>query len=73
MWRTLPSGIARPTVLVRLLEEAEKRCERALGHFGLSPAQRSRVTASRELGEQPSLPGMDDPVQSKLAKLRRVV
>jgi P27 family predicted phage terminase small subunit len=73
MWRLLPSGIARPTVLVKLLADAEVRCDRALAHFGLSPSQRSRVTASRELGNQPQLPGMDDPVQSKLAQLRRVV
>jgi P27 family predicted phage terminase small subunit len=73
MWRTLPSGIARPTVLTKLLQDAEARCDRYLAHFGLSPSQRSRVTASREMGEQPQLPGMEDPVQSKLAQLRRVV
>jgi P27 family predicted phage terminase small subunit len=72
MWRTLPSGIARPSVLVKLLADAEQRCDRALGHFGLSPAQRSRVTASRELGEQPQLPGMEDPVASKLSHLSLV-
>lgn len=73
LWRTLPSGIARPSVLVKLLQDAEARCDRALGHFGLSPSQRSRVTASREMGEQPQLPGMEDPVAAKLSHLRRVV
>lgn len=72
MWRTLPSGIARPTVVVKLLEEAEKRCDRALASFGLSPATRARVTASREAGDQPQLPGMEDPVASKLGKLALV-
>lgn len=72
MWATLPSGIARPTVLVKLLADAEARCDRALAHFGLSPAQRSRVTASREIGDQPQLPGMEDPVASKLGKLALV-
>lgn len=73
MWRTLPSGIARPTVVVKLLQEAELRCDRALASFGLSPATRARVTASREIGNQVPLPGMEDPVASKLARLRRVV
>ena len=72
-WRVLPSGIARPTVVVKLVQDAEARVDRALAHFGLSPAQRSRVTASRELGDQLPLPGTEDPVQSKLAQLRRVV
>ena len=73
MWAKLPSGIARPSVLVKLLADAEARVDRALGHFGLSPSQRSRVTASRETGDQPQLPGMEDPVAAKLGKLRRVV
>ncbi len=72
LWRILPSGIARPSVLVKLLADAEARTDRALAHFGLSPAQRSRVTASRDAGNQPQLPGMDDPVSTKLAALRRV-
>ncbi len=73
LWRTLPSGIARPSVLTKLLGDAEARCDRALGHFGLSPAQRSRVTASRERAYQPALPGMEgDPVADKLSKLRLV-
>lgn len=72
MWRTLPSGIARPTILVKLLQDAETRCDRALAHFGLSPAQRSRVTASREVAGQGTLPGLEDPVEQKLAYLSRV-
>jgi len=72
LWRVLPSGIARPSVLVKLLADAEARCDRMLGHFGLSPAQRSRVTASRQVGDQPQLPGFEDPVAAKLNHLTRV-
>lgn len=72
LWRTLPSGIARPTVLVKLRDEAVARCERFLSHFGLSPSQRARVTASRDPGNQPQLPGMEDPVNARLGKLSLV-
>jgi hypothetical protein len=69
----LPSGIARESIHMRLLRDAEVRCDRALAHFGLSPAQRARVTASRELGKKLGLPGVEaDPVQSKLARLHAV-
>lgn len=69
LWRTLPSGIARPSILQVLLERAEVRCDRALAHFGLSPATRARVTASREVGGQPQLPGIEDPVNARLQRL----
>lgn len=73
LWRTLPSGIARESIHLRLLRDAEVRCDRALAHFGLSPSQRARVTVSREIGEQLGLPGVEtDPVQSKLARLQAV-
>lgn len=72
LWRTLPSGIARPSVLVKMRDDAEARCDRYLAHFGLSPATRARVTASRELGSQPQLPGMEDPVADKLSRLALV-
>ncbi len=75
MWAKLPSGIARPSVLVKLRDDAEARTERMLGHFGLSPSQRSRVTASRADGRQGLLPGMEipaDPVAARLHHLRAV-
>jgi P27 family predicted phage terminase small subunit len=72
LWRTLPSGIARPSVLVKLRDDAEARCDRYLAHFGLSPATRARVTASRELSSQPQLPGMEDPVAKRLQTLALV-
>lgn len=74
LWARLPSGIARPSVLVKLRDDAEARTERMLGHFGLSPSQRSRVTASRASGQQ-ALPGMEvpaDPVAARLLHLRAV-
>jgi P27 family predicted phage terminase small subunit len=70
LWRVLPSGIARESILMRMLRDAELRCDRALAHFGLSPATRARVVASRDLEQQPTLPGIEDPVGSKLAHLR---
>jgi len=70
LWRTLPSGIARESIRPRLLREAEVRCDRALASFGLSPATRARVTASRDDGAQLGLPGVADPVGDKLSKLR---
>lgn len=76
LWRTLPSGIARESIHLRLLRDAEARVDRALSHFGLSPAQRARVTASRDPGPQIPLPGMPDaprdPVAEKLRHLTRV-
>jgi len=73
MWRTLPSGIQRPSVLSAMIDHAEQRLDRALAHFGLSPSQRARVTASRDVGSQLPLPGMpQDPVDDKLARLRVV-
>jgi P27 family predicted phage terminase small subunit len=66
-------GIARESIHMRLLRDAEVRRDRALAHFGLSPAQRARVTVSREIGEQLGLPGVGvDPVQSKLSRLHAV-
>lgn len=71
-FREMPSGIVRDSPLARALTEAREGVDRMLGHFGLSPAQRGRVTASRDFGDQPALPGFDDPVASKLSLLRSV-
>lgn len=68
MTRVLPSGITREAILLRLVREAEERLERALAHFGLSPATRARVTASRD--RQQLALGIDDPTADKLARLR---
>lgn len=69
--RTTPTGFERESPLVRMAAEASVACDRYLAAFGMSPATRARVTASRN-GGQLGLPGVEDPVAEKLAKLRAV-
>lgn len=52
-----PSGYQQQSVIVQLIRSAREEVNRYLGHFGLSPAARARVTPSNYV--QQSLPGMD--------------
>lgn len=53
-----PNGFAQQSVLFQLLRAHREEVNRYLGHFGLSPAARARVTPSNFL--QPDLPGMPE-------------
>jgi P27 family predicted phage terminase small subunit len=55
---TTPTGFSREAILSRLAGDLIQQLDRALGAFGLSPAARSRVTASRNTGQQ-ALPGFE--------------
>lgn len=68
--RQLPSGIVRAHVYVVMAGEEAERVNRLLANFGLSPASRSRVQAA--VNQQLGLPGVEDPLREKLAKLRPV-
>ena len=52
-----PSGYQQQSVLVQLIRSHREEVNRYLGHFGLSPAARARVTPSNFV--QQSLPGID--------------
>lgn len=56
IWDT-PSGYKQISVLQQISNRALEQVEKFLGHFGLSPALRSRVTAGDT--RQPELPGVD--------------
>jgi P27 family predicted phage terminase small subunit len=56
---TTPSGYQQQSVIVQLIRSHREEVNRYLGHFGLSPAARARVTPSNFV--QPSLPGIDEP------------
>lgn len=60
LWVTLPSGIARESILARLARELAHRVEQAEACFGMNPSARARVVASRN-DAQYRLPGMDEP------------
>lgn len=65
----MPSGYKQQSALSSRMRAAREEL-RAIGdRFGLSPAARARVVASQRY-EQPTLPGIDDPVGEKLAALR---
>lgn len=53
---TTPSGYQQQSVIVQLINSHRDQVHRFLGHFGLSPAARARVTPSNFV--QPELPGM---------------
>jgi P27 family predicted phage terminase small subunit len=59
LWSTLPSGIARESVLARLARELAHRVEQAEACFGMNPSARARVVASRN-DAQYRLPLDDD-------------
>ena len=52
-----PNGFRQQSVLSQLLRSHEDKVHRYLGHFGLSPAARARVTPSNHV--QLGLPGME--------------
>lgn len=52
-----PSGYQQQSVLVQLIRSNREEVNRYLGHFGLSPAARARVTPSNFI--QPTLPGIE--------------
>lgn len=67
-----PSGYQQQSVLVQLLRSHREEVNRYLGHFGLSPSARARVTPSNYL--QPGLPGIDPaPTASGFAKFAQAV
>jgi P27 family predicted phage terminase small subunit len=51
------TGYEQQSVIVQLIRSHREEVNRYLGHFGLSPAARARVTPSNYV--QPSLPGID--------------
>lgn len=53
-----PSGLRRPSVLVQIRYRALEMMAKFLAEFGMSPASRSRVTAS---DPQMALPGLEKP------------
>lgn len=57
-----PSGYQQQSVLVQLIRSHREEVNRYLGHFGLSPAARARVTPSNYV--QPTLPGIDPAPQA---------
>lgn len=52
-----PSGYEQQAVIINLLRRQSEEVNRYMGHFGLSPAARARVTASNYV--QPDLPGVE--------------
>ena len=52
-----PSGYQQQSVIVQLIRSHREEVNRYLGHFGLSPAARARVTPSNYVQE--SLPGIE--------------
>ncbi|MGE3346066.1 MAG: phage terminase small subunit P27 family [Ramlibacter sp.] len=66
--RAPKTGYEQQSVLVQLIRSHREEVNRYLGHFGLSPAARARVTPSNYV--QPNLPGIDAPptAQSGFAK-----
>lgn len=56
IWNT-PSGYKQISVLQQISNRALDGMEKALSHFGMSPASRGRVTPGDT--RQPELPGMD--------------
>jgi len=59
IWDT-PSGYKQISVLQQISNRALEQVDKFLGHFGLSPALRSRVTASDPRSPmQPDLPGVE--------------
>jgi len=56
IWDT-PSGYKQISVLQQISNRALEGMDRALSHFGMSPASRGRVTAGDT--RQPELPGME--------------
>ena len=62
-----PSGYQQQSVIVQLIRSHREEVNRYLGHFGLSPAARARVTPSNFV--QSSLPGMEAPAATGLAAL----
>lgn len=58
LWATMPSGIARESILSRLARELAHRVEQAEACFGMNPSARARVVASRN-DAQYRLPGLD--------------
>lgn len=61
------SGYRQISELQQLSNRALEQVEKFLGHFGLSPALRTRVTAS---GPQMSLPGLDKPTEGGWAEYK---
>lgn len=55
---TTPTGFSREAVYSRLAADLIVQLDRALSAFGLSPATRARVVASRNTGQQ-QLPGFE--------------
>jgi phage terminase small subunit len=54
---TTPSGYQQISVWLQISNRSLEQCEKFLAHFGMSPALRSRVTASDP--RQPELPGVE--------------
>ena len=61
-YSTTPSGYEQQSVIVQLIRSHREEVNRYLGHFGLSPAARARVTPSNYI--QPTLPGMETPTNN---------
>ncbi len=58
LWKLMPSGIARESILARMARELAHRVEQAEACFGMNPSARARVVASRN-DAQYRLPGFD--------------
>jgi P27 family predicted phage terminase small subunit len=63
-----PSGYKQISVLLQISNRCVEQMEKFLSHFGMSPAARSRVTAS---DPQIALPGMDKPQEGGWGTFKR--
>jgi P27 family predicted phage terminase small subunit len=55
--QSTPNGMKIQSVYLQISRKAQEMCLKAAAEFGMSPSQRSRVTASE--AHQQNLPGMD--------------
>lgn len=63
-----PSGYKQISVLLQISNRAVEQMEKFLSHFGMSPAARSRVTAS---DPQMALPGIEKPQEGGWGTFKR--
>jgi len=63
-----PSGYKQISVLLQISNRCVEQMEKFLSHFGMSPAARSRVTAS---DPQMALPGIDKPQEGGWGTFKR--
>lgn len=66
-----PSGYRQQSALASMLRSLREEQLKLAAQFGLSPSARARVVASAN-NDQLGLPGVEDTVAQKLAKLRSV-